>query len=101
MLYFFLQPQILAEDDNIDSVTRSLRRTCCSYLGASCSTTAMGTTLTGSSCPTHGRSQMLRMTMSLRGVGVRQCLLPHTVASVMLAPGRPRVLSSPDARCCC
>src|SRR5438128_4292577 len=50
------------------------RCTCYGCLGASCSTTAMGTALTGSSCPTHGRSQMLRMTTSLRGVGVWQVL---------------------------
>src|SRR5438105_10986105 len=61
----------------------------------------MGTALIGSSCPTHGRSQMLRMRTSLRGVGVRQCLLPRTVASVTPAPRRPRTLSSPDAHFCC
>src|SRR5437764_250587 len=82
------------------ALTGPWRPTCCGCLGASCSTTATGTAWTGSSCPTHGRLQMLRMRTSLRGVGVQQCLLPRTVASVTPAPRRPRVLSSPDAPCC-
>src|SRR6266540_348298 len=98
MLCLFLQAQMLAVDADIGSVHRSLEAYLMWLLGASCSTTAMGTALTGSSCPTHGRSQMLRMRTSLHGVGVRQCLLPRTVASVMPAPRR--TLSSPYARCC-
>src|SRR5438128_6919502 len=98
---FFLQAQMLAEDADIGSVDSPWRPTCCGCLGASCSTTAMGIALTGSSCPTHGRSQMLRMRTSLGGVGVWQCLLPRTVASVTPAPRRTRTLSSLDARCCC
>src|SRR6266540_1062753 len=82
------------------ALTGPWRPTCCGCLGASYSTTATGTAWTGSSCPTHGRLQMLRMRTSLRGVGLRQCLLPRTVASVTPAPRRPRVLSSPDAPCC-
>ena len=101
MLYFFCRHKCRLRILTSAALTGPWRPTCCGCLGASCSTTATGTTWTGSSCPTHGRLQMLRMRTSLRGVGLQQCLLPRTVASVTPAPRRPRVLSSPDGRCCC
>src|SRR6266540_2973161 len=101
MLYLFLQAQMLAEDADIGSVDRSLEAYLLWLFGCIMFNNSHGDCVDRVLVPYAREIQMLRMRTSLRGVGLRQCLLPRTVASVMPARRRPMVLSSPDAPCCC
>src|SRR6266542_2824933 len=92
---------MLAEDADNFSVDRSLEAYLLWLFGYVMFNNSHGDSVDRVLMPYARESQMLRMMTSLRGVGVRQCLLPCTVASVTPARRTSRTPSSPDARCCC